>query len=451
MNVVVLMLDSLRQDHVSFYGWDNCPLSTPNLDAFAAEAVVFDNVYPEGLPTIPVRTDLLTGLSSLTNRSWQPLADTDVSGADIFRKEGYMTALVADTYHLFKPNMNFHRGFDYFHWIRGAEYDGANPAPLKHLKLGDHVTDRMPQPWLAKVATALRNLDGRVEPEDFPCRQTIAKAVEMLAAARAAKRPLFLWIDTFQPHEPWCPPARFDTFADPKYTGPKIILPPGGPAASWGTPEQHDRIRSLYAGEVAYVDYCVGALLDGMRNTGYMDDTLMVILSDHGHPLADHGKFLKGTDRLYSELLKVPFMIRLPKGAHGGRRVADLARFADLMPTLLDLAGLGADAAGMAGASLRPVIEGTGATPYKATVSGYFPSLHRCIRTQRHSYIIRPEGQNDELYDLQADPRERNNLIDKSPDIAAEMLGQIGAIYFARQSKPAGVQGGFEVADTPVG
>ena len=67
MNIIVLMLDSLRQDHVSYYGWEGCPLKTPNIDALAAEAVVFDNIYPEGLPTIPVRTDLLTGLSSLTN------------------------------------------------------------------------------------------------------------------------------------------------------------------------------------------------------------------------------------------------------------------------------------------------------------------------------------------------------------------------------------------------
>ena len=101
MNVIVLMLDSLRQDHVSSYGWDGCPVQTPHIDAIAAEGVVFDNVYPEGLPTIPVRTDLMTGQSSLTNRTWQPLMATDVTMAEVLRREGYLTALVADTYHLF--------------------------------------------------------------------------------------------------------------------------------------------------------------------------------------------------------------------------------------------------------------------------------------------------------------------------------------------------------------
>ena len=261
MNIVVIMLDSLRQDHVSFYGWDGCPLETPHLDALAAESVVFDNVYPEGLPTIPVRTDLVTGQSSLTNRPWQPLSATDVTAAEIFRKEGYLTALVADTCHLFKPSMNFHRGCDIFHWVRGAEYDSIGAGEAKHLRLQDHVTDRMPDGWMANVRTVLRNLDGRVEPEDFPCRQTIEQSLRVLEAARGQAKPLFLWIDTFQPHEPWCPPATFDTFGDPAYTGPKVVMPPGGPADAWADEAVIARVRSLYAGEAAYVDDFVGHLL----------------------------------------------------------------------------------------------------------------------------------------------------------------------------------------------
>jgi len=447
MNVIVVMLDSLRQDHVSFYGWDGCAVTTGNLDALAAEAVVFDNVYPEALPTIPVRTDLLTGQSSLTNRPWQPLSATDVSGAEIFRQEGYLTAIVADTYHLFKPDMNFHRGFDVFHWIRGAEYDSIRSAPAKHLKLADHVNDRIPDWWHKPVLTALRNLDGRVEPEDFPCFQTMARSLEVLQDARAAGKPLFMWIDTFQPHEPWCPPDKFDTFAEPGYTGAKIVLPPGGPAEKWAGQAEINRVRSLYAGEAAYVDFCLGKLFEGMRRMGYFDDSVIVVLSDHGHPLADHGKFLKGPDRMYSELLKVPFIVRLPGGAHGGRRVSDLGRFPDLMPTLLDLAGLAGNARGMAGASLRPVLEDTGRSPYPATISGFFAGRPRCIRNERYSYISGGEA-GDELYDLKADPRERKNIIADNVKLAEELLGRFGAVYFASQSKPRGVQGTYEVADT---
>ncbi len=158
MNFIIIMLDSLRQDHVSCYRWDKLPVQTPNIDAFAAEAAVFDNIYPEGLPTIPARTELMTGQCSLTNRSWQPLVQTDISAAEIFRKEKYLTAIIADTYHLFKPNMNFHRGFEVFNWIRGAEYDSLRAGPLKHFKLEDYITQRMPKEWMPLVICALRNL-----------------------------------------------------------------------------------------------------------------------------------------------------------------------------------------------------------------------------------------------------------------------------------------------------
>jgi arylsulfatase A-like enzyme len=448
MNIIVLMLDSLRQDHVSYYGWEGCPLETPNIDAVAAEAVVFDNVYPEDLPTIPVRTDLMTGQSGLTNRSWQPLVPTDVTAAQILSKEGYLTAIVADTYHLFKPNMNFHNAFDAFHWIRGAEYDSVSRGPMKHLKLEDHITDRMPRYWLESVRKVLRNLDGRVAPEDFPCWQTVDKALEVLRHAREDKRQLFLWLDTFQPHEPWCPPAKFDTFGDPDYAGPKVVMPPGGLASTWGDDNVSARIKSLYAGEAAYTDHCMGRLLDGMREMGYFDDSLIVILSDHGHPLADHGKFLKGGDRLYSELLKVPFVMRLPGGEHGGRRVQTLGRFPDLLPTMLDLAGLGAAGMCMAGRSLKPVIEGQDVTLYPATVSGFFETAMRCIRTQQHSLFLGAEGDTDELYDLQADPRERTNIIAEAGDVAAEMVKLISPIYLGQRRTARGVQGTMEVAHT---
>lgn len=450
MNVIVVMIDSLRQDHVSFYGWPDCPLETPNMDAFAAEAVVFDNCYPEGMPTIPVRTDLMTGQSSLTNRTWQPLSSTDVTAAQLFRKEGYLCALEADTYHIFKPGMNFHTGFDIFHWIRGAEYDGCRVGPPKLLKLEDHINERIPEDWHPQVRAAIRNLEGRVEPEDFPCRQTMDSARTVLEDARRVEKPLFLWIDTFQTHEPWCPPARFDTFADPGYNGPKIVMPPGIPVEEWASQKEIQRIRSLYAGETAYVDDCIGKLFDAMRGMGYFDNSVVVILSDHGHPLGDHGKFLKGTGRMYSELLKVPFMVRLPGGENGGRRVDDLARFPDLLPTLLDLTGLGNNTNSMAGTSLRPVIEATGGTPYKATITGFFPGLPRTVRNKRYSYMMKEPGEGDELYDLEADPYERNNILNDNLDVAQALVNEIGGAYFAPETKPRGLQGSFEVADTPL-
>jgi len=133
-NVILIMLDSLRRDHVGCYG--NDWIRTPNIDALAREGVRFANAYPEALPTIPVRRAMHTGLRTFPCRGywlakgdtvmipgWQPIPEEQVTMAEVFRHHGYMTAIFASTPHIFKPSMNFHRGFTSWEWIRGQEAD----------------------------------------------------------------------------------------------------------------------------------------------------------------------------------------------------------------------------------------------------------------------------------------------------------------------------------------
>ena len=107
---------------------------------------------------------------------------------------------------------------------------------------------------------------------------------------------------------------RGDTYTDSDYSGPRIVMPMGGMASDWASDAEIKHIQGLYAGEAAFVDHCLGRLFDQLKQLGYYDDSLIFLLADHGHPLGDHGKFLKGADRMYNELLKIPFMVRLPKG-----------------------------------------------------------------------------------------------------------------------------------------
>ncbi len=227
--------------------------------------------------------------------------------------------MAADTYHMFKPNMNFHRGFHLFQWIRGQEYDGYRAAMPVNRRLEDHVNENYDAVWRGRVLQFLKNMDDCKEPEDYPCCRTFDTGIEYLRATRSDPRPKFLWIDTFQNHEPWMPPERFDRYLPEGYSGPNIILPMGGDYTKWGDEDIAACVRGHYAGDAAYVDWCVGRLLDALDDMGYLDDTLICVLSDHGHPLGDHGKFLKGGDRMYSELLKVPFILRFPGGEGGGQ------------------------------------------------------------------------------------------------------------------------------------
>ena len=110
-NVILIMEDSLRKDHLGCYG--NEWIKTPYLDKFAQESVIFDYAYAEGLPTIPVRVSMFTGRYTLPFRGWQPLEQLDVPIAEILWDKGVTSALISDTYHMHKPQMSFSRGFDH--------------------------------------------------------------------------------------------------------------------------------------------------------------------------------------------------------------------------------------------------------------------------------------------------------------------------------------------------
>lgn len=445
-NIVFIILDSLRQDHVSYYGWEGCPLETPNIDRLARQSVVFDNCYPEALPTIPVRTQWMTGQRTLPFRHWQPLTPEDRTIADILVNEGYLTALFTDCYHYFKPGYNLHRNFRVWQWVRGQEYDAYRSAPLKKHRLEDYIKESFSPAWVKLVETCLINLEPFEKADDHYCAQLAHLAMQWLEENRDRPEPFLIWWDSFDPHEPWMPPKEFDRYTDPNYRGKRIILPCGGLARDHFTPEEIAYTRGLYAGEVAYVDHYVGQLLDKLETLGYLDNTLIVLVADHGHPLADHGKFLKGGDRMYSELLKVPCMIRFPGGKYGGQRLRALAQFQDLLPTVLDAIGLGNNIEAMHGRSLMPLIRGEVASMRDAIVTGYHAAPDRCIRTEEWSYIRRPEGEADELYHLIQDPRERHNLIDAYPEIAQRLAAAFGSLYATKITEVKGIQGRYEVA-----
>ena len=459
MNLIVIMLDSLRQDHVSLYNQatgapfkDVAACRTPNIDRFGRDCVIFENVYPEALPTIPVRTALMTGQRTLISRPWQPLADSDVTVAQMLGAEGYVSGLVSDTYHYRAPGMNFHRGFNSYHWIRGQEYDPFDSSPSER-DVRSYVNEGFPLLWRQRVGQFLSNTDGFDNADKWFAPQVMRTACEWLRKNRKYEKS-FLWVDSFDPHEPWDPPKPFDTYTDPNYKGPRLILPMGGRASDWASEAETRHIRGLYAGEVASVDHALGELFQTLEELGYYDDSAILLVADHGHPLADHGKFLKGTDRMFSELLKVPFFLRLPGGRNAGRRTKALAGFHDVLPTLFDLAGLGNLTHDMHGSSLADVVEGDADEARESVITGYHQGADRCVRDGKWSLIARPEGQRDELYDLEHDWRETTNLIDRCPDEAERLRRGFGSIYYRAgrpRAQPAamdfkGVQGAYETA-----
>lgn len=450
-NVIVVVLDSFRQDHVSFYNkgeriFKNVPAcKTPNLDKFAKESIVFHNAYPSGLPTIPVREELMTGQFTLPYKPWSPMYPTEITISEILKREGYINGIITDTYHLFKPGMNFHKDFDSFIWIRGQEYDALNSAPPRKKNVEDYVNKNYTEQWKKLVARFLANTEDFKGEEDWFPAKVFSEAIKWLRNNKVHEK-VFLWVDSFDPHEPWDPPERFDVYTNKNYKGKRLILPMGGEAKSWAVEEEIDYIRGLYAGEASFVDYCFGKFCEELEELGFLENSAIVILADHGHPLADHGKFLKGGDRLYNELLKVPFMIRLP-GGEKARETKAIAQYPDLLPTILEFLGLGNNTYSMHGKSFLRVLLNETDEHRKYAISGYYEAIDRCIRDQKWSYIQRPEGQSDELYNLTEDPKETKNLVDEKPEEAKRLASAFGTYFKKIESKIVkGIQGKYELS-----
>jgi len=455
MNLIFIMLDSLRQDHVSIYNqgkpvFDGIkPCITPNIDKFAKQSVIFDNVYPQGLPTIPVRFELMTGQTSLPFRAWQPLTNEDITICEMLRKEKYITGFITDCYHYRAPGMNYHRGYHCYRWIRGQEYDPYVSSPSLR-KIDDYVNDKYNQFWRNLVHQFLANTDEFKSEQDWFSYKVMKEASEWLIKNRVYKK-TFLWVDSFDPHEPWDPPKKFDNYTDPNYKGKRIILPMGLPVEEYLTPDEVKYIRGLYAGEVSFVDYSLGMLFDTLNKFGYYDDSLIVLTADHGHPLADHGKFLKGEKRLYSELIKVPFMIRFPKGQYGGQRVKSLIQFPDVFPTILEILGYGNNATALHGKSFLPVIKGDTDKHRCAIIAGYCKSEHCVIRDDKWSYIYRGSDGQDELYDLINDAKEKTNVIDKYKQESIRLRSMFGNYYIKEQPGISmGLQEKYELGSSSV-
>lgn len=447
MNIIVIMIDSLRPDHLGCYG--NDWIETPNMDRFAEESVLFENAYPEGLPTIPVRTALFTGQHTLPYRPWQPLVDEDLTAAEILLEHGYKSALITDAYHLFKPGMNFHRGFHAFRWIRGQEADAYESA--SHGKnLNAYIKPAMKGSGAEKLLEQyLRNTTRRTREEDYFVAQVVLETIDWLRHNYMHEK-FFLWIDSFDPHEPWDPPPPYDAkYTAPDYKGPKLIHPKYG-SVDWMTEEELEYARGLYAGEVSFVDKWLGRLLEEIDKLGLWQKSLVVLLSDHGIPLGDHGTILKSDINLYDELLRIPLLIRHPQGLYAGNRLDALVQTHDILPTILDVVGLPEEAIAMHGQSVWPVVARQQEKIRDYVVVGYHESDHRCVRDREWSYVHRPEGWQCELYNLVEDPEEERNLIDQYPEKAEELASQLPRSFHVGTPEIRSIQLRHEIAGSPI-
>jgi arylsulfatase A-like enzyme len=468
VNVVVIMNDSLRRDHVAAYGdpapWERLGrppgqpfVHTPNLDRLARESAVFDRFYVSSYPTIPCRTDLFTGRYSFPHRPWQPLEPGDVVLSEVVRRAGYLPVLFFDTPPLGNDDGNFTRGFAGWQWLRGQHADRWNVDPVDPpLPAAPHKLKGTPQTKLY-----LRNAAARVYERDWMCARTLGAAMDWLERNRRRGRPggppgFVMYVDMWDPHEPFDAPAfDLERYADPAFRGDQVIYPQYG-RPDYLTPEEHNHVRALYAGLVTTADRWLGHLLDKLDVVGLAEHTLVVHLTDHGHLFGEHqlqGKPGGPLGNLYEPTVRIPLMIRHPSRAGAGTRVPGLTQHVDLLPTILEF--LGAEPpAGLEGRSLWPLIRSERARLREHAFSGRFPNelaallgagRNRAaqaaafdgaagvggaasrlvealtVTTEEWALVRSPNGRRCELYHLEADPGQGRNVVDDHPGVAREL------------------------------
>jgi len=361
MNCIWITVDSFRQDHVNCYRpegttdptGDSMTVHTPNLDRLAAEGVLCERLRNEALPTVPARRGIFTGRRVfpfaeeppqkgmyITLPGWRPIRQDDVTVAEHLSERGYTCGLVCDVYHLMKPSQNFHRGFQSFQWERGHEYDmyqsQALPAGYvdEYLKEGTELNENRGR----VLNQYLQNQQYRAGDGDFQAAKTFRRAIEWLERNKDTED-FYLHVESFDPHEPWEAPQEFLDLYDPDWDGPKLIY---GNIYRRNelTDAEHHHVRARYAAECSLVDHWVGELLDAVDRLGMAENTLIILMSDHGKIIGEWNCYGMPPSCTGLELNAVPCILRHPSAENAGTRFGSWLYNTDLTGTMLELMGV---------------------------------------------------------------------------------------------------------------
>ena len=451
MNVIWIVADTLRRDHMGAYGNDR--IRTPVLDALAAKSVRFDAHYCGAFPTMPARADYLTGRHSMSFMGWEPLAGDVTTVGQLLAEEGVHTAAVVDTPFFWRHGFNYDRGFQTYFTVQGQEGSPTRVQGVGHHESRDTIA------WWRKES-------------DRNVAQTMMRAGEWLE--RHYKEQFFLYVDTWDPHEPWDAPPYYTELYMPDYDG-EVVQPI---YASWDEAPHMSEAKvkkalATYCGEVTMVDTWVGHLLRKVENMGIAEETAVIFTSDHGFYFGEHGglfgkmhfarrpsgELYRHGDPdaqwthspLYQELVHIPLLLYVPgvaAGAYGGTTTA-----VDVMPTVLELFGQAAPG-WVEGRSLVPAARDPKVGGSEFAVST-IPFANPGDRVRSVDNISRPmlagvvttvtagewsllytvEPGLSELYHLPSDPKQERNVIGENIDTARELHGML--VGFMREAKLA--------------
>jgi arylsulfatase A-like enzyme len=412
-NIVLFAIDSIRADHMSCYGYPR--LTTPYMDRFAQGGTLFERTYSAHIPTTPAYSSMLTGMDCFSTqvvalRHRGPLRAEVRTLPEILKDAGYATSCVG-----FSGNPAS-RGFDqYLNYTGWGSWNEGRSPKAENLN-----------------AVAIPELDRLVSQD----------------------QPFFLFLRHMDPHAPYLPPAPYERMfyhgneSDPsnKSMEPVMAFKPFCDFfASWMPPgiSDKDYVIAQYDGAIAYMDAAIQTIFTALDAHGILDSSIMAINGDHGETLYDHECFFDHHG-IYDTVLHVPLIIRYPGTVPAGRRVPGFNQHKDLVPTLLDLAGVDPGIA-FDGKSLMPMARGE--------VASYDSEFYltECTWMRKHGWrtpewklmiALEPDFHfkpTVELYNLVQDPDENRNLAEQEPEVVALLRSRMEA-WIAKREKETGFE-----------
>jgi choline-sulfatase len=375
-NVILITIDTVRADHTGPYGAKG--VETPTLNSLAHDGIVFDHAISQVPLTWPSHAVILTGTYPFQNGvqdfTGQPLEARFRSVAQVFKQQGYATGAVVSAFVLDR-SWGLARGFDFYD-------DRFSPQAFLNRDLG--LVDRK-------------------------AGESVSRAINWLQ--KNPRQPFFFWLHLYDPHSPYDPPEPYRT---------------------------HYRDH-LYDGEIAYADHELGGLMAWLKRNRLYDRSLIVMLSDHGESLGEHGEKEHGFF-IYNSTVHIPLIVKLPAGSgfragHEPRPVETIA----IAPTLLRLAGLKDDVVRQF--SSRPLLGDVTDNDDTAYSETFYPFSSfgwnplRGLETSRYHYI---DAREPELYDLVADPEEKNNIVLEQPATVAVLKDKLHKLEQQNAFTPQG-------------
>jgi arylsulfatase A-like enzyme len=406
-NVLVIVVDTLRADHLPVYG--HTEVKAPNIEALAKDALVFDHMFSNASWTRPSFASILTGRYPSSHRTTlksSSLPDEITTLPEAMQGAGYTTLGIATNYNV-APFFNFHQGFDAYHYLEPDFVLGANDTAAKLLFVQ----------FLRQRIETFRAKRNQVAPGSAYQDASIVNRELLALLGDKPQVPFFAFVGYMDPHDPYYPHpyngTGYSRAANPH---------PGA--------EEAPELMRLYNGEIEFWDQEFGKLIAELKKRDLYDDLTIMVTADHGEEFMEHGGFWHGTT-LYDEQIRVPLILKLPHGEGAGTRVTHWVESVDIMPTILRRSGV-AIPEGVQGKDLMKATERTFAE------EDHEGNVLRAMRTRRGDSelkIIEANAGNPrglaplELYRVDQDTKELVSLTHEEPEvlkIAATQLDQRG-------------------------